>query len=90
MKLTKLSLILATFAAIGASAAFADDQQLTNRLAVQRAQDIQTGRQAASVAVYADQRGIGSNAAQGERSDVHFALRFDSHGHTYGSYVAGE
>ncbi len=40
MKLiTKLSLVAATFAAIGTSVAFADDQQLQNRLARQRAAD---------------------------------------------------
>ena len=39
MKLiTKLSFIAATIAALGTNAAFADDQQLQNRLAVQRAE----------------------------------------------------
>ena len=84
--LTKLSLIAATIAALGTSAAFADDQQLQNRLAMQRAQDAKNS-QRTTVAVYANQRGVGRCTVQNERAEVRFELRSNAHGQTFGAYV---
>ena len=83
--LTKLSLIATTFAVIGTSAAFADNQQLQNQLALQRqaAQRNQT-----TVAVYGHHRGIGrSSTTQEHRSETRFELRSNAHGQTFGAYV---
>ena len=88
--LTKLTLITATVAALGAGAAFADDQQLQNRLAFQRAQDSQGSLRTTTVAVYANQRGVGRSAVQDDRSEARFELRSNAHGQTYGAYVAAE
>ena len=85
--LTKLSLIAATVAAIGTSAAFADDQQLQNRLALQRAQAPQGSDRTTTVAVYANQRGVGRSAVQNDRSEARFELRSNAHGQTFGAYV---
>jgi hypothetical protein len=43
--ITKISFIAAAIAVIATSAAFADAQQLQNRLALERAQNTQAGRQ---------------------------------------------
>ena len=85
--LTKLSLIAATVAALGTSAAFADDQQLQNRLALQRAQASQGSQRTTTVAVYANQRGVGRGTMQNDRSETRFELRSNAHGQTFGAYV---
>lgn len=84
--LTKLSLIATTFAVIGTSAALADDQQLQNRLAVQRAQTSPSTPQT-TVAAYANQRGAGRMNMSNQCSESRFELRSNAHGQTYGAYV---
>jgi len=78
--ITKLSLIAAALAAIGTSAAFADDQQLQNRLALQ-----QLGQKSATIAVYASRRGVSQRRAmQDERSEPRFELRTNAQGQQFG------
>lgn len=84
--ITKLSFLAATVAVIAASAAFADDQQLQNRLAMHRAQAAQSDRMT-TVAVYANGRGVGRSATQAPRSETRFELRTNAHGQTFGAYV---
>ncbi len=87
--LTKLALIAATLATIGTTAAFADDQQLQNRLVLQRAQNSQGSlRTTTTVAVYGSQRGVGrSSIMQDQPSESRFELRSNAHGQTFGVYV---
>jgi hypothetical protein len=86
--LTKLSLIAAVFAAIGPSAAFADDQQLQNRLALQRAQ-MARDQKTTTIAVYAGERGVGRKQARtnDQRAETRFELRSNAHGQTFGVFV---
>jgi hypothetical protein len=72
---------------LGASAAFADDQHLTDHLAVNRAQDSSEHR-STTVAVYANGRGAGS--AQSQSSDARLSQRDNGHGQLRQSYVANE
>ena len=85
--ITKLSFIIAAAALFGGSAAFADDQQLQNRLALQRAQNPQGSPRTTTIAVYANQRGVGRCAVQDVRSESRFELRSNAHGQTFGAYV---
>jgi len=91
MKLiTNISLVAMALAVIGSSAALADDPQLRNRLDLQRAQT-EAVQPAATVAVYAGQRGISAPAmVQVEPAGSHFELRTDAHGHTFGMFVPNE
>ena len=87
MKLfTKLSLIATTFAVIGTSAALADDQQLQNRLALERAQASPPAQQT-TVAAYANQRGMGRMNMNDQPAESRFELRSNAHGQTFGAYV---
>ena len=86
--LMKLTLIAAIFAVVGSSAAFADDQQLQNRLALQRAESSQGSLRTTTVAVYNNQRGVGASCPmQEQRSESRFELRSNAHGQTFGAYV---
>jgi hypothetical protein len=82
MKMTKLSLFAAAIAAFGTSLAFADDAQLQNRLAAQRAQDAARNERETTVAVYAQARGLGrrENVVVEERSDVRLEQRSNARG----------
>ena len=84
--LTKLSLIAATFAVIGSSSAFADNQQLQNLLALQR-QAAERNQPTTTIAVYGHRRGVGHTATRTQRSETRFELRSNAHGQTYGAYV---
>ena len=84
--LTKLPLIAAIFAVIGTSAALADDQQLQNRLALQRAQTSPRATQT-TVAAYANQRGAGRMNMNAQPSELRFELRSNAHGQTFGVWV---
>jgi len=87
--LTKTSLVAVALALLGA-AAQADDQQLTNRLAVQNAQDPAPSR-STSVAVYAGNGGaVGSRDAQDPRPDTTFELRPNGHGQLIAMYRAAQ
>ncbi len=85
--LTKLSLAALTAAILSPAAALADDQQLQNRLAIQRAQDAKNQR-TTTVAVYGT-RGVGRSerATDDRRSDTRFELRSNAHGQTFGAFV---
>ena len=86
--LTKLSVIAAIFAVLGTGAAFADDQQLQNRLALQRAENSQGSLRTTTVAVYGNQRGVGASCPmQEQRSETRFELRSNAHGQSFGAYV---
>jgi hypothetical protein len=87
--ITKLSFLAAIVAVFGTNAAFADDQQLQNRLAAQRAQSSSSVVQT-TVAVYAGQRDNGQSvdAIQGERSETRFELRSNAHGQQFGVFTA--
>ena len=84
--LTKLTLIAASFAVIGTSAAFADDQQLQNRLAAECARASPPAQQT-TVAAYANQRGTGRMNVNEQPSESRFELRSNAHGQTFGAYV---
>lgn len=86
--LTKISLVAAAFAAIGTTAAFADDQQLQNRLAIQRAQNSQGSLRTTTVAAYGSLRGVGrSSVMQSQPAKSRFELRSNAHGQTFGVWV---
>ena len=75
MKLiAKFSLITAAVAVFASISASADDQQLTNRLAIQRTQASAT----TTVAVYASRRGVGSSDTQ--TRETHLAQLSNGHG----------
>jgi hypothetical protein len=86
--LTKLSLVAAALAAFGTSAAFADNQQLQNQLALNRAQNAPRAQQT-TVAIYTGQRGLGRSemSAPQQPAESRFELRSNAHGQTYGVYV---
>ena len=72
---TKLSLIAATVAAFASSAAFADDSQLRNQIALQR-QDARRNQPSTTIAVYAGRHGVSQRSAmQDQRSEVRFEWR---------------
>ena len=83
--ITKLSLIAAALAALGTSAAFADDQQLQNRIALQRMQSQRT----TTVAAYANHHGVGRSADMPkERGAVRYETRTNAKGQQFGLFVA--
>ena len=83
--ITKLAFLAAAVAAIGTSAAVADDQQLQNRLALQRAQ---ASQKSTTIAVYAGHQGVVSRSAmQGQRPDLRFERRMNAKGQEFGIYV---
>ena len=85
--ITKFSIIAATLAALGTSAAFADDQQLQNRLALQR-QAAERSQKSTTIAVYAGHHGVVSRSAmQEQRSKVRFERRMNAKGQAFGIYV---
>ena len=87
MKLiTKQSLLTAALAVIATSAAFADDQQLQNRLALDRARNTPASR-TATVAVYANDRSVGRSETRAARTESRFELRSNAHGQTFGAFV---
>jgi hypothetical protein len=86
--LTKLCFTAATFAVLGTSAAFADDQHLHNRLDQQREQNAQRDLLSPTIAVYEHQRGIGrAEMNVDQRSESRFELRSNAHGQIFGVYV---
>jgi hypothetical protein len=77
--ITKISLAVVAAAVLGSLSARADDQQLANRLAIQRA----PAASDTSVAIFANGQGLGGNTAQ--LNDLNNqgpqpVLRFDGHG----------
>lgn len=85
--ITKLSLIAATLAAIGTSAAFADDSQLQNRLVLQR-QAAERDQKSTTIAVYAHRHGVTQRSTMlDDRSELRFELRTNAKGQGFGIYV---
>lgn len=85
MKTISTLALAVAVAVIGTSTAFADDQQLQNRLALQRqaAQRNQT-----TVAVYAGRHGVGHRSTmQNKRSESRFEWRTNARGQGFGVYV---
>jgi hypothetical protein len=83
--ITKLSFLAAIVAVFGANAAFADDPQLQNRLALQRSQ---ASQQATTVAVYAVKGlTLGRTDSINQRSESRFELRTNAHGQQFGIYA---
>lgn len=83
----KLSLAAALVATLGTTAALADDQQLQNRLAIQRAQEAKNER-TTTVGVYAGDRGLGQNYRPDERrSETRFEMRTNARGQQFGLFV---
>ena len=82
--ITKSSIIAATVAVI-ATSAFADDQQLQNRLAIQRQQSERNGRNM-TVAIFTGDRG--GRVARDARREARYEARSNAHSQTYGAYVA--
>ena len=81
----KFAFLAAAIAAIGTSAALADDPQLQNRLALQRAQ---ASQKSTTIAVYADRHGVVSRSAmQDKRSELRFERRMNAKGQEFGIYV---
>jgi hypothetical protein len=83
----KLSFITAIVAVFGTTAAFADDQQLQNRLATQRAQ-APDSRATRTVALYTNGFALGRTETAAQRSEIRFELRSNAHGQTFGAYAA--
>lgn len=85
--LIKFTLLAAVAATLGTTAAFADDQQLQNRLAIQRAQAEQANPRT-TIAVYGT-RGVGRSerTTNERRSETRFELRSNAHGQRFGAYV---
>lgn len=79
--ITSLSLILTAFAA---STALADDPQLQNRLAVERAKATQAST---TVAVYSQDRGLGHSDVRAAKTETRFELRSNARGQTFGLFV---
>ena len=85
--ITKLSFIAAIAAVFGTSAAFGDDPQLQNRLALERAQ-AQASQRTATVAVYAVKGlTLGYTDRTMQRSESRFELRTNAHGQQFGTYA---
>jgi hypothetical protein len=87
--LTKFSLIVAALASIGAGAALADDPQLTNRLALEQAQNASRTERNTTVGVYTNDRGVGRNDvyASEQAPEARFELRTNPHGQVFGLWV---
>ena len=84
-RMMKLALFVAIVAAFVAAAAYADDPQLQERLALQRAQDHGAGL-AKTVALYGNRKGIG-HAKNEVRPRLRFETRYNTEGQAFGVYV---
>jgi len=85
--IARVSFIAALFGAT--SVVLADDPQLQNRLAIQRAQAARENQPTTTIAVYADRRGVGRTVArQAPRPESRYEVTTDAHGQTRGAYVS--
>jgi hypothetical protein len=80
------SLIAATVSALGISSAFADDPNLQNRLAIERAQDSSQALNSPSMAIYSTRNGVGARTPEARRPGFRFHLRSNPQGQFEGSY----
>lgn len=87
---TKTSLLVAAVAALSTGSAFADDQQLQSRLALQHAQR-QIMEQPMTLAIYSDHQALESGSPmQGSRTEPRFELRQNAHGQQFGVFTLTE
>ena len=85
--ITKLSLLVAALAGFGTSAGLADDQQLQNRLSLQRLA-AERDQKSTTVAVYAGRHGFGQRSAMQDTStNLRFEWRMNAKGEAFGIYV---
>ncbi len=85
--ITTFAVLAAAVAAIGTGAALADDQQLQNRLAVQRAQ-LERNQTTTTIAVYAGRHGVGQrDTVRHERAETRFEQRTNAQGQQFGVFV---
>jgi hypothetical protein len=86
--ITKVVCAAAAVALLGTNAAFADDPRLQHLTEILRA-EMERNQQPASIAVYANDRGLGRTDAtmSEERGEARFELRSNPHGQTFGAYV---
>jgi hypothetical protein len=83
--MTRLPLVVATFAVLATSTALADDPRQQNRPEAQRPQEPRT----TTVAVYTGRRGVEQReAARNDASETRFEWRHNGSG-GYGAYVQG-
>ncbi len=79
---TKLAFLGAIIAAFGTTVALADDPQLQNRLAMQRAQN-PSPSPSSTIAVFSNRQGV-TRTTLDKRSDVaRFEIRTNAHGQTF-------
>ena len=89
---SKLPLAALIASLIATAGAFADDPQLQNRLAMQRAQNQAGVLQQTTVAVYSGQRASRNSVVSTveERPEVRFELRTNAHGQQFGVYTTAQ
>ena len=80
--LMKLTVAAAMAAMLGTTAAWADDQALQNRLALQRAQ-AERNQRTTTIALYANGKGVGERRAKTERGQVRWERHDYGHGFHY-------
>ncbi len=85
--ITNLPCFAVTVAFALSSAAIADDQQLQNRLALERARVAKTRITATTSAPGVTNRAAAHAEAQTASAQWRFKLRRDAHGQTFGTYV---
>jgi hypothetical protein len=82
--------VLSALAAFAASSALADNQQMKNLLEIQRAEEGVPNRTATTIAVYANERGIGQGTHQMRSvtgAETRFEFRTNAHGDQFGVFV---
>jgi len=84
--IAKLFTLAAAMAVLATSAAFADNQQQQQLLAIQRAQAERDSQQT-TIAVSASGRGLGRRTVVAHPSATRFELRRNQHGQDYGTHV---
>jgi hypothetical protein len=83
--ITKLTLLGAFIAAFATTGAFADDPQLQQRLAEQRARDTKAGN-IPTVAVYSDRKGA-SRTTEEPAPELRYEIHYNANGEAFGVYV---
>jgi hypothetical protein len=87
-RIMKLASFVAIIAAFVGAAAYADDPQLQERLALQRAQDPSAGLRP-TIALFGSHKGIG-HAKNEARPKLRFEIHTNPNGQDFGVYVPVE
>jgi hypothetical protein len=82
---SKRSFLMAAIAVISTGISLADDPQLQNRIGLERVQNTSANR--TTVAVYANDRGVGWVNSRATNAETRFELRSNAHGQTSGAFV---